>query len=335
MVYIKKVIKIWGKRGFMWNVIIDSIIDTIKVFPILFLAYVLIEFIEVKTSKTLEHSRLLKGGFAPLIGAGVGLVPQCGFSVIATDLYTKKRISIGTLLAMYIATSDEAVPILLSYPDQYKNLAIILAVKFGLALIVGYGATLFFKYIYRPTPEFIGYKNHNNSNTSKVEVFDKKVDHAYFVGEVNFEAESHIGCCGHDIEEGTNKKGIWHFIYHPIMHCIKILVFILIVNLAFGTIIHFVGEDTITRLLNSAKFAQPFIAGLIGLIPNCASSVVITNLFAMGGLSLGACISGLVANAGMGLALLVKQNNNKKHTIYIITTLYLISVIAGLVITLI
>ena len=318
----------------MWDVILDALIDSIKVFPILFLVYILIEFVEVKTSKNLGHSKLLKGGYAPLIGAGVGLIPQCGFSVIATDLYTKKKITISTLLAMYIATSDEAIPILLSYPDQYKNLAIILAIKFGLALLVGYGSMLFFKFVYRPKPEFIGVRNDHNLNKSKVEIEDKKVNHSYFVGEVNFETESHIGCCGHDIEEGSHKKGIWQLIYHPIMHCIKIIAFILIVNLVFGTIIYFVGEDTLASALNSVKFAQPFIAGLIGLIPNCASSVVITNLFAMGGISLGACVSGLVANAGMGLALLVKQNNNKKHTIYIITTLYLISVIAGLVITL-
>ena len=319
----------------MWDVLLDALLDSLKILPILFLVYVIIEFIEVKTSKTLEHSRLLKGKFAPLIGASVGLVPQCGFSVIATDLYTKKRITVSTLLAMYIATSDEAVPILLSYPNQYKNLAIILAVKFGLAILVGYGSMLFFKYIYKPKPEFIGLRKDNIVSRSNVNIENKEFNQSYFVGEVNFEADSHIGCCGHDIEDNSKSRGIWSFIYHPIMHCLKIFVFILLVNVVFGTIIHFIGQDTLTSALNSAKFAQPFIAGLIGLIPNCASSVVITNLFAMGGLSLGACISGLVANAGMGLAILVKQNCNKKHTLYIIFALYLISVISGLIITLI
>ena len=318
----------------MWDVLLDSIIDSIKILPILFLTYVLIEFIEIKTSKTLEHSRLLKGGYAPLIGASVGLIPQCGFSIIATDLYTKKRISIGTLLAMYIATSDEAIPILLSYPDQYKNLAIILAVKFGLALVVGYGAMLFFKYVFKPMPEFVGTRKDLNVINDKVNIANNTVNHDYFVGEINFESESHIGCCGHDIENHEHGHGFWKFIYHPIMHCVKIIAFIFLVNLVLGTIIYFVGEQALTQALNSAKFAQPFIAGLIGLVPNCASSVVITNLFAIGGLSLGACISGLVANAGMGLAILVKQNSNKKHTMYIILSLYLISVISGLIITL-
>lgn len=319
----------------MWHAILHSCLDSLKTLPILFLAYVLIEFVEVKTSKTLGHGRLLKGNYAPLIGAGVGLIPQCGFSVVATDLYTKKKISVGTLLAMYIATSDEAIPILLLYPDQYKNLGIILIVKFVLAILVGYMTNMFFKYIYKPVPKAIGIGHEVNTQKSSVQINEKTVNHNYFVGEVNFDEPTHVGCCGHDIEEDNSKQSFWSFIYHPLKHCLKIFAFILIVNVVFGLIIHFVGEDTIASALNSAKYVQPVIAGLIGLIPNCASSVVITNLFAMGGLSLGACISGLIANAGLGLTILVKQNTNRKHTIYIISALYLISVIAGMIITLI
>ena len=321
----------------MWEVLLDALIDSIKILPIPFLAYVLIEFIEIKTSKTIENSKLLKSGYAPLVGAAFGLVPQCGFSVVATDLYTKKKISVGTLLAMYIATSDEAVPILLSYPDQYKNLAIILIIKFVLAILVGYFAMLFFKFVYKPTPEFVGIKRESHVKVNKIAIEDKAVNHNYFVGEVALENEpihSHIGCCGHDIEDESVKRSFWTFIYHPVIHCLRIFAFILAVNIVFGTLIYFIGQDTLTNALNSVKYVQPFIAGLIGLIPNCASSVVITNLFAMGGLSLGACISGLVANAGLGLTILVKQNANKKHTLYIIVALYIISVISGLIITL-
>ena len=157
----------------MWHTILHALIDSVKILPILFLAYVLIEFIEVKTSKTLEKSKLLKGNLAPLVGASAGLIPQCGFSVIATDLYTKRRISVGVLLAMYIATSDEAIPILLSHPNQYLNILIILAVKFLLALIVGYGCNLFFKYVYRPKPQFIGFKKDVNIMSSTISTENK------------------------------------------------------------------------------------------------------------------------------------------------------------------
>ena len=155
------------------------------------------------------------------------------------------------------------------------------------------------------------------------------------MGEVIVDNESHKGCCGHHIEEDEHKHTFWDFIYHPIKHCLKIFAFILLVNIVFGLIIHYVGEESITSFLNSAKYAQPFLTALVGLIPNCASSVIITNLFVMEGLSLGACISGLIANAGIGLAVLVKQNNNKKHTLVIIGSLYIISVLTGLILTLV
>lgn len=320
----------------MWETLLDAFLDTIKILPVLLLAYVLIEFIELKTSKTIENSRVLKSKYAPLLGAGLGLVPQCGFSVVATDLYTKKKISLGTLLAMYIATSDEAVPILLSYPNQYVNLAIILIVKFVLAVTVGYLSMVFLKYIYKAKPEFVGVKTDNHIHKDAMKIEDKTVNHNYFVGEVVLDEpeQHHVGCCGHGIEDTSGKNKVWGFVCHPIMHCLKIMAFIFAVNIVFGLIIYFVGQDTLTNALNTVKFVQPFIAGLIGLIPNCAASVVVTNLFAMGGLSLGACISGLVANAGLGLTILAKQNTNKKHTLYIILALYVISVITGVIITL-
>ena len=320
----------------MWEALLDALIDSIKILPILFLSYFLIELIELKTSNTIKNTSLLKSKYAPLMGAGLGLIPQCGFSVVATDLYTKRKISVGTLLAMYIATSDEAVPILLSYPNQYGNLLLILAVKFVLAVVVGYFANIFLKYIYKPKTIFAGMGKENNISKQTIDVTQSEVSHNYFVGEVYMDEpdEVHVGCCGHGIEEVAHKHKVWDFIYHPLMHCLKIFIFILGVNVVFGLIIHFVGHDTLINALNSVKFIQPFIAGLIGLIPNCAASVIVTNLFAMGGLSLGACVAGLISNAGLGITILIKQNSNKKHTLFIIMSLYIISVVTGLIITL-
>lgn len=322
----------------MLETLLHSLLESLKILPILFLAYVLIEFIEVKTSKTIEHSKLLNGKIAPVVGAAAGLVPECGFSAIASDLYTKKRISVGTLLAMYIATSDEAIPILLSQPSQYKNLLLILVIKFLLAILVGYGVNLFLKYVYKPKPEFIGYAKENNIQKTSITVEDKNIEHNYFVGDVVVEyqpKETHIGCCGHSIEDDAKKRTFWDFVYHPILHSLKIFGFVLIVNVVFGLLIYYIGSTTLNNALNSTKWLQPFIAALVGLIPNCAPSAIIANLFINGGLTLGACVSGLIANAGVGLAVLVKQNSNRKHTLYIISTLYVISVLTGLIITLI
>jgi len=317
----------------MWHEIYHAIIDSVKVLPILFFVYVIIELIETQTSKTISHRKFLKSRFAPVFGAGIGLIPQCGFSVIATDLYTKKKITISTLLAIYIATSDEAVPILLSYPDRYADLVIILVIKFVLAIVVGYSSMLLLNFVHTPKIKVKGMMTDSNVARTKIDVNNAQVEHSYFVGEISME-EDHKGCCGHSIEDEQHKHKFWDFVYHPIIHSLKIFVFILLVNVVFGLLVHFVGENAIANTLNSTKWFQPLIAGLIGLIPNCASSVIITRLFAMGGLTLGACVSGLVANAGIGLALLVKQNENKKHTLYIILTLYAISVISGLIITL-
>ena len=318
----------------MLEVLIEALIDTLKILPVLFLAYILIEFIEVKTSKYIETSPFLSGKYAPIVGASAGLIPQCGFSVIATDLYSKNKISMGTLLAMYIATSDEAIPILLTYPGQYKNIALILVIKFILAIVVGYVVNIILKKYSYVRPQFVGVVKYNDIKRSTGEIKNNEPKHNYFVGEVSG-LDEHIGCCGHSIEQENQKHSVWDVLYHPVMHCVKILIFILLTNLVFGYIIYFVGEDKIINLLNATKFLQPFIAGLVGLIPNCASSVIITKLFVMGGLSFGACISGLIANAGIGLAILVKQNTDRKNTLLVISILYFVSVVAGILLSLI
>ena len=191
----------------MLEVLIDACLDTLKILPVLFLAYVLIEFIEVKTSKYVETSPFLSGKYAPIVGATAGLIPQCGFSVIATDLYTKNKISMGTLIAMYIATSDEAIPILLTYPGQYKNIAFILIIKFLLAVVVGYVVNLILKKYCRPTPQFVGIMKFNDVKKTDLSVENKELKHNYFVGEVVL--DEHIGCCGHSIEQEHQKHSVW------------------------------------------------------------------------------------------------------------------------------
>lgn len=319
------------KEEIMWDACLEALIDALKVLPLLLLCYVLIEIIELKTAKTLQNSRFLKGKYAPLFGAGVGLIPQCGFSVIATDLYTKKSLSIGTLLAIYIATSDEAIPVLLSSSYGASKLWLILLIKFVLALLVGYGTMLVMKLV-KPKDDYVEKISFAKSTSEiKADVSSSECEHDYLVAEIH--NDHHKGCCGHDIEE-DEKITFWHFVKHPLFHSLKVFGFILAINLVIGLIIYFITEDALISFLSTTKWLQPIFAGLIGLIPNCASSVVISKFFAMGGLTLGACITGLSANAGLGLMMLIKQNKNKKHTLYIILSLYVISVVAGYIITL-
>lgn len=318
----------------MWDAILDAIIDALKIFPILLLCYVLIEILELKTAKSLQNSRFLKGKFAPLFGAGIGIVPQCGFSVIATDLYTKKSLSLGTLFAIYIATSDEAIPIMLSYPATAKKLWLILLIKFGLALIVGYVVELICM-LSKPKTDYVEkFEYIKDTKNIKTEITNSECEHDYFLAEIHDE-QHHTGCCGHDIEEDDKKFNFWHFIKHPLLHSARIFGFILAINIIIGIVIFFITEDRLIAFLNTTIWLQPLLAGLVGLIPNCASSVVISRFYAMGGLTLGACIAGLSANAGLGIMVLLKQNKNRKQTYLIILSLYLISVAVGYIITLI
>lgn len=320
----------------MWHEILHAFLDSLKMLPILIIMYLLIELIELKTAKSLKHSKLLKGKYAPLLGSAVGLVPQCGFSVVATDLYTKKAVSVGTLMAVYIATSDEAIPLLISNPSTFKDLWIILLIKFLMAITIGYAVNLYVKYFYKEKVNLNKLKKASYNTTTQVPVTQQNIDKKYLIAQVGFEDDAQVverGCCGHNIQS-NDKLNFWKFVYHPLIHCLKIFLFILVVNIVFALIIYYVGENNLIEFLNKGKYLQPLIAGIVGLIPNCASSVIITRLFILGGLNLGACITGLSVNAGIAYALLIKQNQNKKHTLFIIAGTFIYSLLVGMLIAL-
>lgn len=292
----------------MWDVILDALIDTLKLAPFLFFVYVFIEVIEEHAFSKFQHHRILKGKFAPLFGATIGILPQCGFSVVASDLYAKKHINVGTLLAVFIATSDEALPIMMSSVNGWSKLWPILVIKIALALFVGYVVDVLM-YGFRSTKKVV--------ETGQAE-----------------DVVLHTGCCGHEIEENHDNH-FQKFFLHPLFHTLKILIYILVINLALGTIIHYIGEQKLIDFMSVTGVFQPVIAGIVGLIPNCASSVLITELYMMGGLSLGSCVAGLSVNAGLGLAYLFKTNKNLKENLLISLGLFTISVVVGILIALI
>ncbi len=318
----------------MWEHVLEAVLHSLKLFPILLLVYVLIEVIENKTASKLKHNKLLKGNFGPLIGSAVGIVPQCGFSVIATDLYTKNSLSLGTLVAVYLATSDEAIPVMLSSPNGYKYILPVLAIKLGMALVFGYLIHL----ITRGKGSDTVYNTHsvNKSNYigfGEIDIKNASVEQKYLLADIEVQdSDCHDkGCCGHDIEdEGGNA---WRkYLMHPLLHSLKIFAFILIMNVILSIVMYYAG-DSVRAFLNSAYYAQPFISALVGLIPNCASSAIITELFLSGTISFGALMAGLCTNAGIAIAILIKQNKNKWNTVAIIGTMYVIASVLGLVIS--
>ena len=337
MAYLITLVK---KEGFMqyWDVILDALIDTAKLLPLLFIVYYIIELIEYKYALKFQNNKFLKGKASPVIGALLGCVPQCGFSVVTTDLYSRRSVSIGALIAVYIATSDEAIPLMISNPDSILWLLALIGIKIVLAILIGYLAMYLYKVIFKRKKEYVSPNNHNekvveddhsHNENDKEDIHNEQTSGVVLegnVGEINAETQSdvHGGCCHHHVGKKTFD---W---LHPLLHCLKISAFILVINLLFGFITEiWIGEEALTNFLASSLHWQPVLAIIIGLIPNCVSSVVITELFLMGGLSFGSLVAGLMVNAGIGLIILLKQNKNWKENLFIFLMLIIPSLIAG------
>lgn len=306
----------------VWHVIEHAIIDTLKIAPILLVVYFLIEFLEYKELMQFQKSKMLKGKSSPVFGSLFGSLPQCGFSVISTDLFTKGSISIGALLAVYVATSDEALPIMLSHGNAWPSLLALIGCKIILGIAIGYFAMWLYPKVFKTKNSHYVIKN-KTKHEDEHHLHDEEHEQEHLHNDKIEEAHDHIGCCKHDLE---SNKFDWK---HPLLHCIKILVFILAINIIFGAIVEWVGEDNLKDFLSQSSALQPLLAVLIGLIPNCASSVVITELYLLGGLSFGAILAGLCVNAGLGLMVLFKQNKNIKEIIFIMSMLIIPSLITG------
>ena len=296
------------------HVILHALKHTALILPFLFIIYYLIELIEYKWAINIQHNKFLKGKAGPIVGSALGCVPQCGFSVISSDLFSKKAISVGTLVAVFIATSDEAIPIMFANPKAIGWMFTLIAIKFIFGFFVGYLAILMHKLIFAKHTLEIHHKEHDIHSQ----------DHSHEEEHEEHNELVHGGCCKHDVQ---TKSFDW---VHPLNHCIKIGLFILVVNVLFGFVTDvWVGEENLTKFLSNSLYIQPLLAVLIGLIPNCASSVVLTELFLVGGLSFGALIAGLCVNAGLGLIVLFKQNKNIKENLFITLMLVVPSLILG------
>ncbi len=279
----------------MWSIVLDAFLDTLRVFPFLLVIYILIEFLEHRTSFS-QKPRILQGNLAPLIGSATGLIPQCGFSVMAAKLYDRGLIRTGTLLAVLLATSDEAFIILLSDGTRAQAIMPLVLVK----LIVGIGVGYLVNFLY--TAEKL-------------------------TGECA--EEIHAYSCGREHE---GKSDVRVYLVNPLLHSLQIGFYLLVVNLVFAFVIDAVGEEKIAESMIGGTYFQPFITAIIGLIPNCASSAVITATYINGGITFGSCAAGLCANAGLGLVILFKNTKKIKRNIVFALTLYLISVAVGIVV---
>lgn len=272
------------------DVILDAVIDSAKVLPFLFAVYLLIEYIEHRSSDKLGKALQKMGPFGAVGGSILGAIPQCGFSVVASNLYTGRLISMGTLIAVYLSTSDEAIPLLISNPEFADKLWKLILIK----TLAGIAAGIIVDVVLR-----IAGKNQSE------EPFKELCD--------DCDCEHH---------------SILHSALH---HTLHIIIFILAVNLILGFVMEFAGIDAVKTIMMSDSAFQPFIAAIVGFIPNCAASVVLTQLYMQDIVSFGALISGLCTGAGMGLLVLFKINKHYRENFLIMGILYISAVATGFI----
>ena len=275
----------------------DTAIDTIKLLPFLFITYLIMEYIEHKTSNKVKDVIKKSGKFGPLLGAIVGVFPQCGFSVSATNLYAGRVITLGTLISVYLATSDEMLPILLTEAVPAGTIFTILGIKLVLGMVAGFIIDFVIRMFRK----------------EKVEEQEEKIEEIC--------EHEHCHC-----EEGI--------VTSAVKHTLNITIFIFFITLVLNAIIAYIGEDTIAHFISKNVILGPIVAGLIGLIPNCASSVILTELFISNVISMPVLISGVAVNAGVGLLVLFKTNKNAKENLKIVGLLYIIGVLAGIILEL-
>jgi len=274
----------------------------IKLLPFLFITYLIMEYIEHKTGDKTKDIIKKSGKFGPLLGGILGIFPQCGFSAAASNLYAGKIITLGTLIAIFLSTSDEMLPILISEAAPISTIITILAIKLVIGVIAGFAIDLVGQALKRKKEE------------------------------KNQEIEDEIGnICEHEhchCDEGGIFKS-------TIKHTLSIFLFIIIITFVVNIVVELIGEENLANLVLNMPVIGPMIAGLLGLIPNCAGSVVLTQLYLEQVISLGSMIGGLLVGSGIGILILFRVNKDLKDNLKILGLLYAIGAICGIIIDLI
>lgn len=283
--------------NYIFSLVFHSFIDTLKLLPFLFLTYIFMEYLEHRAGNNAERVLKHSGQFGALIGSALGIVPQCGFSSAAAGLYSARVISLGTLIAVFLSTSDEMVPIFISHGASANMLLKALLVKFIVALVAG----LFVDII--------------------INIVNKKrgITPAVQIDEICKRDNCH---CHNDILKSA------------LVHTGKVTLFIFVFTLILNFLVDFVGESNIALLVLNKPVIANILAALVGAIPNCASSIIISELFIDGIISSGAMISGLLINSGVALAILFRTNKPRKNSWLILGMLFAISIAVGILIDL-
>jgi hypothetical protein len=298
------------------NVILDALKDTVGMVPILFAVHLALEYVETRWQQRMVDAVERAGQVGPLVAAAGGAIPQCGFSVMASALYTQRLLTMGTIVAVYLATSDEALPILLSKPDQAHIVLPLVGIKVLLAVAGGYLVDVLMRTENRRRAQ--DGRDHQEAEREAVRI-----------GEESCSCDGTRASC---VCEQTGVIDWKEILWSATKRTVQIFLFLLAASAVLGLLISWIGQANLSRLLLDHTIFQPILAALIGLIPNCAASVAITELYMAGTISFGSTIAGLGAAGGLGLIVLFRENRDSRNTGKVIAWLLGISIAAGIVI---
>ncbi len=318
--------------------VLDAVIDSLKLLPFLLITYLVMEYIEEKAGERSGEMVEKSGRFAPLAGGLLGAVPQCGFSAAASNLYAGRVITPGTLIAIFLSTSDEMLPIFISERVEGTFIIGVLALKVVIGVVAGYIVDFVYYSCMKKQHQPIDIHHicekehchcHEHEHKHDHEENREEHDHDHEHERHDHEHESNHEDHGHAHDHDHGHGGI---VLPAVRHTVSVFAFILIFSVILNLLLSFIGEETLGQLIYNRPFISEILAGIVGLIPNCASSVLLTQLYLEGVLSFAAMMSGLLVNAGVGLLVLFRINDNRKENLAITVTLYAIGVICGCII---
>ena len=306
------------------DILLDAVKDTLLIVPFLLVTYLVLEWLEHRAGEATQRAVLHAGSFGPIVGAVLGVVPQCGFSAAASTFFAGRVITVGTLIAVFLSTSDEMLPIFLAEAVPLPTIVAILAAKVAIAVVAGFlvdGANR------------LRYRLSGTDRRRDLRIHDLCEDANCYCEErcAGEEPGTHAHV-PHDHDHCGHEHGVGSVVMSAIKHTAQITLFVFIVNLVLGAVLETVGEDVLGAVLGQSPVLAILISAVVGLIPNCAASVAIATLYVEGVLGSGAMLAGLLSSAGVGLLVLCRTNRDARTNVLIIVALWAIAVVCGLIV---
>lgn len=314
------------------DVLADSVIDTLKLIPFLFVTYLAMEALEHFASNKVREAVERAGTAGPVVGALLGALPQCGFSAMAATLFSGRVVTAGTLVAVILSTSDEMIPVFVAHQEPASRLLSIIAIKVVLGIVAGLLLDVALRLLHRAGDGHAHIHElceREHCHCEEADELDDDEGHDGR-GDHNDHHNDHDGHHEHALHHGHSHHGVWGIVRSACVHTAQVTAFIFLISLLFGLIIEGLGVDSIRSMLAYHPVRATFIAALVGLIPNCGASVAIAELFLDGTLATGPMLAGLLSSGGVGLLVLWRTNADARQNVYVTLLVYGVAVLAGL-----